>query len=87
MNPPKGQDVGQDLKLDRQADVFPLSDRFAEMGSIPVNDDGGEQVEPGLAVVLALAWKVEPSYAPHMLRPGSFHLSVIHSFQQARRCP
>ena len=34
---------------------FPLSDRFAEMGGIPVNDDGGEQVEPGHAVVLALA--------------------------------
>ena len=38
-----------------QPGVFPLSDRFAEMGGIPVNDDGGEQVEPGHAVVLALA--------------------------------
>ena len=35
--------------------VFPLSDRFVEMGGIPVNDDCGEQVESGHAVVLALA--------------------------------
>ena len=47
--------MGQEFWLDRQVGVFPLSDRFAEMGGIPVNDDGGEQVEPGHAVVLALA--------------------------------
>ena len=46
--------MGQELGLDGQPGVFPLSDRFAEMGGIPVNDDGGEQVEPGHAVVLAL---------------------------------
>ena len=50
--------MGQELGLDRQPGVFPLSDRFAEMGGIPVNDDGGEQVEPGHAVVLALAGAV-----------------------------
>ena len=32
--------------------MLPLSDCFAEMGDIPGNDDGGEQVEPGHAVVL-----------------------------------
>ena len=79
--------MGQELGIDRQAGVFSLSDRFVEMGGIPVNDDGGEKVEPGLAVVPALAWKAEPSYALQMLRLGMFHLSVIHSFQQARRCP
>ena len=47
--------MGQGLGLASQAGVFPLSDRFAEMGGILVNDDGGEQVEPGHAVVLALA--------------------------------
>ena len=46
------QDVGQEIGLDGQPGVFPLSDRFAEMGGIPVNDDGGEQVETGHAVVL-----------------------------------
>ena len=35
-----------------------MSDRFAEMGGIPVNDDGGEQVEPGHAVVLSFAGAV-----------------------------
>ena len=34
--------MGQELGLYRQAGVFPLFDRFVEMGSIPVNDDGGE---------------------------------------------
>ena len=47
--------MGQELGLDRQAGVFSLPDRFAEMGGIPVNDDGCEQVEPSHAVVLALA--------------------------------
>ena len=35
--------MGQELGLDRQPGVFQLSDRFAEMDGIPVNDDGGEQ--------------------------------------------
>ena len=47
--------MGQELGLDGQPGVFPLSDRFAKMGGIPVDDDGGEQVEPGHAVVLGLA--------------------------------
>ena len=47
--------MGQELGLDGQPGVLPLSDPFAEMGGIPVDDDGGEQVEPGHAVVLALA--------------------------------
>ena len=50
--------MGHELGLDGQPGVFPLSDRFAEMGGIPVNDYGGEQVEPGHAVVLALAGAV-----------------------------
>jgi len=50
--------VGQEFGLDGQAGVFPMSDRFAEMGGIPVNDDGGEQVEPGHAVVLSFAGAV-----------------------------
>ena len=55
MGPPKGCDVAQEFGLDYRPGVFPMSDRFAEMGGIPVNDDGGEQVEPGHSVVLALA--------------------------------
>ena len=47
--------MGQELGLDGQPDVFPLSDRFSEMGGIPVNDDGGEQVEPVLALAGAVA--------------------------------
>ena len=50
--------MGQEFRLGREAGVFPLSDRFAEMGGIPVNDDGGEEVEPSHAVVLALAGAV-----------------------------
>ena len=47
--------MGQELGLDGQAGVFPLSDRFAKLGGIPVNDDTGELVEPGYPVVLAVA--------------------------------
>ena len=44
--------MGQELGFDGQAGVLPLSDCFAEMGGIPVNCYGGEQVEPGHAVVM-----------------------------------
>lgn len=47
--------MGQELGHDRLAVEFPLSDPFSETGGIPVNDDGGEQVEAGHAVALALA--------------------------------
>ena len=40
--------MGQELGLDGQPCEFPLYDRFAEMGNIPVNDDGGEQVSPAM---------------------------------------
>ena len=63
VSPPKGRDVGQELGLNGQAGVLPLSDRFVEMGGIPVNDDGGEQVEPSHAAVLALAEAVA-DFAP-----------------------
>ena len=58
MAPPLGRDVGQELGVYRQAVELPLSDGFAEMHSIPVNHNGGEQVEPSHAVVLALAGAV-----------------------------
>ena len=50
--------MGQELRLDGQAGEFPLSDRFAETGGIPVNDDGGERVENGHAVLLTFAGPV-----------------------------
>ena len=78
--------MGQEFGLNGQAGVFPLSARTIEMGSIPVNDDVGQQVEPGLAAVPALAWNVESNCTLQMLRLAMVHLSVIHSFQQARRC-
>ena len=43
----KGGMCDQGIGFDSQPGVSPLSDRFAEMGGIPVDDDGGEQVEPG----------------------------------------
>ena len=46
--------MSEELGLNGQAGVFPLSDRFAEMGGISVHDDGGDQVEPGHSVLLAL---------------------------------
>lgn len=47
--------MGQELGLDGKAGMFSLSDCMADMGGLPENDDGGEQVKPGHAVALALA--------------------------------
>lgn len=47
--------MGHQLGVDRQAVALSLSDRFAEMHSIPVDYDGGEQVEPSHAVMLPFA--------------------------------
>ena len=55
MSPPKGQNEGQELGLECQAGVFPLPEHFAEMGGIPVNYNGGVQVESIHAVVPAIA--------------------------------
>ena len=64
--------MDQELGLDGQPGVFPRSDRFTEMGGIPVDDDGGEQVEPGHAVVLALAGAVADfALAPDLERVRS----------------
>ena len=41
-----------------QALVLSLSDRFAETGGIPVDDDGGEQVQPSPAIMLPFAGAV-----------------------------
>ncbi len=91
--------MAQELGLDGQAGVFPLSERFAQMGSIPANDDGGKQVEPSHAVMLVLAGAVRVTSsvgrlyesarwrALQMLGPGMFRLSVIRSSRHVRRCP
>ena len=50
--------MGQELRLDGHASLFSLSDRFVEMSGIPVSDDGGEQVEPRHALMLAFAGAV-----------------------------
>ena len=51
--------MSQELEPDRQAAVFPRSDRFAGMEGIPGNDDGDEQGQPDYAMVLTLARQVE----------------------------
>ena len=51
--------------------MFPLSDRFARMGSIPINDNGGEEAETGHAMVLTLARPVEAVRALRMLHLGT----------------
>ena len=77
--------MGQGFGLDGQAGVFPLSDRFAEMGGIAVNDHGGEQVEPGHAVVLALAGAVADfALAPDPERVLERVMSLV--LVLARRC-
>ena len=50
--------------------MSPLPECFVEMGSIPVNDNGSEQVEASHAVVLALARAV----ADFTLTPDAEHV-------------
>ena len=44
VGPSMGRHGGQEVGPDGPAGEFSLSDRILEMGGIPVNDDGGEQV-------------------------------------------
>ena len=74
--------MGQDLGLDSQPGVFPLSDRLAEMGGFPVNDDGGEQVEPVHSVVLALAQAFAdfaPAHDPECVLEGVMSLALVQA--------
>ena len=74
--------MSQDLRLDREACKLPLSDRFVEMGGIPVNDDGGEQVEPSHAVVLALAGAVADfalASGPQRVLEGVVRLALVQT--------
>ena len=68
--------MDQELGFNRQAGTLSLSGRFAEMDGIPVDDDGGGEVEDGHAVVPVLAGAVETGHALQMLRLGMFHPSV-----------
>ena len=43
VGPPERRDVGQEFGLDRQPGVFPLSDRFVEMGGIPAPFGSGNE--------------------------------------------
>ncbi len=40
--------MGQELRVDRQHGVSPLSDHFAVVSGIPVNDNGGKQLGPAM---------------------------------------
>ncbi len=74
--------MGHQLGLYGQAGLFSLSDRFDEMSGIPVNDDGGEQVEPGYAVVLALARAVADfalSPDPERVLEGVMSLALVQT--------
>ena len=53
MGPTEGRDVWQELGDHGQAGMSSPSDRFAQPGGVPVDDDGGKQVEACHAVVLA----------------------------------
>ena len=59
--------MGQELGLDRQVGVFPLSDRFAEMGGIPVSRAAAKRTT-GLSMTsesVRADWPAETSYSPY----------------------
>ena len=79
--------MGQELGLDGQPGVVPLSDCFAEMSGIPANDDGGEQVEPGHAVVLALAPTDSSGNAAACMPPASIPSAISPSSSPSQDQP
>ena len=48
----------QELGRDRQPGAFSLSHRVAQAHGIPIDDDRGQQIEPGHPEVLAFAGAV-----------------------------
>ena len=62
MFPAQGRDVGQELGRDFEAGFAPGEDGVAELQRVPVDDDRGQQVEAGDAVVLPFAGSV-PQFA------------------------
>ena len=48
----------QEVGLDRHSGALSLPDGFAQAHGVPVNDDGGQEIEPRHAVVLAFAGAV-----------------------------
>ena len=78
--------MGQDPGIYGQTGAFPLSDPFAEMGSIPANDDGGWQVEPGHAVVLVLTRAVANGELPGKRRKLSEHSPMTTTLIRCARC-
>ena len=62
MFPAQGRDVGQELGRDFEAGFAPGEDGVAELQRFPADDDRGQQVEAGDAVVLPFAVSV-PQFA------------------------
>ena len=54
MSPSESRGMRHELGGNGQAGAPSAGDRFAQPGCVPVNDDGGEQVEACHALVLAL---------------------------------
>lgn len=53
VRPAERRDMGKQFRRHVEAGVAALGDRMAEMHRIPVDDDDGEQIEPGYAIMLA----------------------------------
>ena len=74
--------MGQEPGFDGQVGEFPLPDCFTEMDGIPAQYDGGEQVEPGHAEVLALAGAVAdfaPAPEAEGVLAGVVSLALVHA--------
>ena len=82
MLPPEGRDVGEELGGGVDAGLLAGQDRLAQLQRVPVDDDGGEQVEAGDAVVLTFAGAVA-QFAALMEVDGTLEGVVGFSFVQA----
>ena len=58
MSPTEGRDMRQEVGRDVQAFAAAIGDGLAEMLGIPIDDDRGEEVQPGHAEVLSFGGAV-----------------------------
>ena len=69
--------------IGRCAGLFKRGDHFPQLRGVPVDDDGGEQVQPGQTVMLAFGRAVA-NFAASTERDRAFEGVMRFAFVQAR---
>jgi len=85
MCPSEGRDVGEEIRWCIQPGLFPLRRREAELLGIPIDYDGGEQVEPCDAKMLAFCGSI-PDFSLTADPQGAFQSMVRFTLVEANLC-